>query len=181
MLAPPPHNVTVMPAPVPMAMARTDVPDVELVASEVWPMLVGTWRTDAPTKIPPCGKATAIYTYSPLANVQSNFGDGVPRLAAAYPFEGTTTIKFPCCTMEEKTTGLVSGDGTSLSATNASGHQSQGTLSSYDARTKTVTYALTGSTAQGHLTGTSVVEPTKWTDTVTVSGRTMVFVFTKVA
>ena len=160
---------SVVPAPVPTAMDRPDL-DIELLASEIWPTLTGEWKTNAPVPIPgmPCGTATSEYTYGPLS-------DG------AYPFEGTTVITCcGCCRVKEKTTGQVSGDGTSISATSRNGFQSHGTLAAMDAKSNKVTYQWTGSSAQGPISGTSVVEPTTWTDTIHTNGRTLVFVFSKV-
>ena len=169
-LATSPPLATVVPAPVPMAMAV----DIELLASEVWPSCVGEWRTRAPVQIPgmPCCVASSTYTYDALNE------EGV------YPFQGVTTVR--CCAgccrvLSDQTTGQVSGDGSTLTATNGEGHTSRGTVESMDAREKRVTYQLTGTSAQGPISGTAVVEPGRWTDTVHTGGRTMVFVYEKTA
>ena len=155
--------------PAPMAMARTDV-DIELLSSEIMPNMVGTWKTKAPVSVGPCCGATSEANYRPL---DSSLG--------GYPFDVTTKVKCcGCCQiMSEKTTGMVSSDGTSISATDAKGFKSGGTLADLDSRTKKVTYQLWGSSSEGPMSGKTVAEPHTYTSTLHVGGRTMVFPYWK--
>ena len=157
-----------MPAPVPTEMARSV--DMEALAGEI-AKCVGTWKTDHSVAVPgmPCCSITAKYVFDPLK-------DGV------YPYEGVTKVKCcGCCPMmTEKQTGLVSGDCLSFTATTASGDQHALTLQDMDA-SKKLTYKGTGPSKQGPVDTTTVIEAgaDRWTDTVTVGGHTMVFVFSK--
>ena len=172
----PASAATVVPAPVPMSMARSvSAEDIELLTSQIWPSLVGMWKVRAPVPVPgapPCCCCTMISesNYLPLADDKGG-----------YPFDVKTNVKCCCCCplMSETTNGLVSSDGTTISATDSKGYASRGTLAEMDANSKKVTYQLTGSSAQGTMSGTSVVEPGTWIDTIHVGGRTMVFVFSK--
>ena len=165
-----PPIATAVPVPMPVVMARSTV-DIEVLGSEVWPLLVGKWKTQAPVAIPsmPCCTASAEFDLSPLTN-------------GVYPFTQTTTVKWcGCCqVMKDHSSGQVSGDGTTISATDSSGYQSGGTVVDMDAKSKKVTYQLTGASAQGSISGTSVVTPEMWTDTVhTELIGTMVLVYYK--
>ena len=151
-------------------MARSTV-DIELLGSEVWPLLVGKWKTQAPVAIPgmPCCTASAESDFSPLTN-------------GVYPFTQSTTVKCcGCCqVMKDHSSGQVSGDGTTISATDSSGYQAGGTVVDMDAKSKKATYRLWGATAHGPISGTSEVTPEMWTDTVHTGGvGTMVLVYYK--
>ena len=53
----------------------------------------------------------------------------------------------------------------------------RGTLADLDSRTKKVTYQLSGSSSQGPMSGTSVVEPHMWTDTVRLTTAQMLLFY----
>ena len=151
-----------------MAMAHSDE-DIELLSSEIWPQCVGKWRLNEPVPIPglPCSSTMSDVIYSPLA-------DGT------YPFEVTSVVKCClCCTITDKVTGNVTGDGKLITSIDGKGNTTQGTLVSMDAKSKKATYQLTGTSQMGPISGTSVVEPGVWIDTVHVKGRTTVFTYAK--